>query len=73
VAWAEAYLCTKWHLDPSSHLATTDIGRKLVELCPFFEEGAGSLSSTMWPGPMVHGTAVTSFGVSTKLLYVGPG
>jgi len=22
VAWAEAYLHTKWHLDPSNHLAT---------------------------------------------------
>jgi len=30
VAWAEAYLHTKWHLiSPSSRLATTDIGRKL--------------------------------------------
>jgi len=27
--WAEAYLRTKWHLDPSSRLATTDMGRKL--------------------------------------------
>ena len=30
VAWAQAYLCTKWHLDPSSRLATTDMGRKLA-------------------------------------------
>jgi len=22
VVWVEAYLCTKWHLDPSNHLAT---------------------------------------------------
>ena len=29
VAWAEAYLHTKWHLDPCSHLATTNMGRKL--------------------------------------------
>jgi len=29
VAWAEACLNTKWHLDPSSHLATIDMGRKL--------------------------------------------
>jgi len=28
-AWAEAYLLTKWHLDPSSRLAKTDMGRKL--------------------------------------------
>jgi len=26
--WAEAYLCTKWHLDPFSRLA---MGRKLGE------------------------------------------
>jgi len=29
IAWVEAYLGTKWHLDPSSHLATTHMGRKL--------------------------------------------
>jgi len=29
VAWSEAYLHTKWHLNPSSCLATTDMGRKL--------------------------------------------
>jgi len=29
VAWAEAYLHTKWHLSPSSRLSTTDIGQKL--------------------------------------------
>jgi len=29
VAWAEAYLRTKWHLDPCSRLATIDVGRKL--------------------------------------------
>ena len=28
-AWAEVYFRTKWHLDPSSHLAATDMGRKL--------------------------------------------
>jgi len=34
MAWAEAYLHTKWHLDPSSHLATTNMGQKLGAL-PF--------------------------------------
>jgi len=29
VTWAEAYFRTKWHLSPSSRLATTDIGWKL--------------------------------------------
>jgi len=28
VAWAEAYLNTKWHLDPPSCLAIIDMGRK---------------------------------------------
>jgi len=32
VAWAEADLRTKWHLDPSSHLATIDMGQKLGDL-----------------------------------------
>jgi len=26
LTWAEAYLCTKWHLDPPSHLATVNMG-----------------------------------------------
>jgi len=26
VAWAEAYLLTKWHLDPPNRLATIDMG-----------------------------------------------
>jgi len=39
VAWAEAYLRTKWYIDPSSHLATTDIVQKLVGCCaPLGEE-----------------------------------
>jgi len=29
VTWVEAYLHTKWHLSPSSRLATTDTGRRL--------------------------------------------
>ena len=48
VAWAEAYLRTKWHLDPSSRLATTDIGRKLGAVP--LRGGAGSPSNTMSPG-----------------------
>jgi len=29
MTWDEAYLRTKWHLDPSSRLVTIDVGRKL--------------------------------------------
>ena len=36
VAWVEAYLATKWHLDPTSYLTKTNMGCKLggaVALC----------------------------------------
>jgi len=32
---------TIWHLDPSSHLATTDMGRKLVGSAPLGEGELG--------------------------------
>ena len=49
-ARAKAYLHTKWHLNPSSYLATTDMGQKLG-LCPFGGGEAGSPFNTMFPGP----------------------
>ena len=49
-AWAEVYFRTKGHLDPSSHLATIHTGWKLGAPTPFAGSGAGSPSSTMWPG-----------------------
>jgi len=57
VAWVEAYLHTKWHLSPSSRLATTDIGRKLGE-CASLRRGAGSPSNTM--SPTLRHTSVPS-------------
>jgi len=40
MAWPEAHLHTKCHFDPSSRLATIDIGRKLGRGSgPFFGEG----------------------------------
>jgi len=50
VAWAEAYLRTKWHLDPSSRLATTDMGRKVGCCYVPFLGGAGSPSNKISPG-----------------------
>jgi len=47
VAWAEAYLYTKWHLDPCSRMATVDMGRKMGALPPSWGGGAGSLTNTM--------------------------
>ena len=41
----EAYLHIKWHLNPSSCLATTDMGA-----VPLFWGADGSPSNTMWPG-----------------------
>jgi len=44
VAWVEAYLRTKWHLNPSSRSATTEMGRKLGRLLSSFlgEDVTGS-------------------------------
>jgi len=52
VAWVEAYLHTKWHLDPSSCSATTDMGRKLGEAAELLVlgRGHGFQSNTTWPG-----------------------
>ena len=42
MARAEAYIHTKWYLDPSSYLSTTDMGRKWGGglLCPPFLRGS---------------------------------
>jgi len=34
-AWAEAYLRSKWHIDPSSRLVTIVMGRKVGDCGPF--------------------------------------
>ena len=43
MAWAEAYLPTKWHLDIFSRLSTTDMGQKVGGCCapPLFEGELG--------------------------------
>ena len=51
---AEACLHTKWHLDPSSRLATIDIAENWG--CVPLGTGAGSPSNTMWPGPRLNRT-----------------
>jgi len=59
VAWAEAFLHTKWHLDPSSHLATTDMGRKLGggELGPHLTQcGRGPRPTCMPSFILIHPT-----------------
>ena len=40
-AWAETYLRTKWHLDPSNRLGTIDMGEKLGALSHFWEGELG--------------------------------
>jgi len=47
---SKAYLPTNWYLDTFSHLATTDMGRKLGGLCPFGDDELDP-HLTMWPGP----------------------
>jgi len=46
VAWAETYLHTKWHPNPSSRFTTIDTGQKLGAAIPLF--GGGEL------GPLPH-------------------
>ena len=65
--WAEAYLCTKWHLDASSRLATIEMGRKL-ENCgggsaPFF--GAWARFPSNIKSPWMRPTSVPT----TILIY----
>ena len=52
VIWAEVYLRTKWHLDPSSRLATihVNMGHKLGGAVPFFLGELGP-HRTQSPGP----------------------
>ena len=55
MAWAEAYPRIKWHLDPSSRLATTH-GPKIGGCCarPLLERRTASPSNTMWPGAKAY-------------------
>jgi len=46
VAWAEAYLRTKWDLDPSSCVATINMDQKFGGYAPFLGGGTGFPSST---------------------------
>ena len=56
---AEVYLCTKWQFNLSSHLATTDIGRKLG-LCPFWGGELGP-HVTQWCFILVHPTVWSQY------------
>ena len=46
-----AYLCANCHLDPSSCLATIEIGQKFGELCPLFWGRGAGYTSNMLLGP----------------------
>ena len=67
MTWENVYLRTRWHLDPSSRLAATDIGRKLGRLYPC---GGGQLGShlTQWclgrelPSHQVASWSIQPFG-----------
>jgi len=53
VAWDEAYLRTKWHLDPSSCLATTDMAEILEGAAPLGVE-LGSHLTQCCPGRIAY-------------------
>jgi len=54
VAWAEAYIHTKWHLDPSRRLPTTDMGRKLGGCAPLVELGPHLIQCGQGRGLYLH-------------------
>jgi len=51
VAWAETYLHTKWHPNPSSRFTTIDTGQKLGAAIPLFGGGELGPFHTMSSGP----------------------
>jgi len=75
VAWAKAYLHTKWYSDASSCLATIDMGRKVggrqrAAVPLFGGRGAGSPSNIMSPGlrPTSIPSGIQPFGHNTPTL-----
>ena len=52
MAWTETHIHAKCHLDPSNHLATIDMGRKLGALPPFWGGELGPhLTQSTGPRP----------------------
>jgi len=54
---AEVYLCTKWYPDPSSRLATVDMGLKVGNAVPLSMEGVGPHLTVL---PRLRPTSVAS-------------
>jgi len=50
VPWAEAYRSSKWHLDLSNRLATTDTGQTLGGTAPFGGAGPHLTQCGLDPG-----------------------
>jgi len=57
---------TNWHLDPCSHSAATDMGRKLVGLCPFGSLGGEGGCTPLEEGEL--GPSLTQCGQGRVLL-----
>jgi len=64
MAWAEAYVRTKWNIDPFSRLATIN-GPKIGGCCPPFLAGSPSSKMSLWPRPtslpsdiLIHGILI---------------
>jgi len=77
VAWVEVYLRTKWHLDPSSRLATADMAENWG-LCPFWGGELGPHLTHCGQGQGLHPLhtkfyleSIQSFGHNTPTLQTG--
>ena len=77
---AEAYVPIKWHLDPSSSLATTDMGRKLgavphwgrEELGPHVTQCRLAKASCLPSSILIHPAILATTDISRKLGAVPP-
>jgi len=63
VAWAEDYRHTKWHLSPSSCLATKDIGRKLEGCVPLWDGELGAHLTQCGQGRGLPARQVSSWSI----------
>ena len=69
VTWAEVCLPTKWHLNPSSYLATTDMGQKLGEAAVPLFLGEGAVSMTILQRCLSEKTRMAALPESEKKVW----
>jgi len=67
VVWAEAYLHTKWHLNPSSRFATIDMGRNWGYVASFWEGELGPHPAQCGLGHLDSSSRLATIDMDRKL------